>query len=677
MNAYFSSPEFHARMRNLNDAMKAGLRISQSELAQHLGCSMSDFTDYLDAITDENGIADVDIGNGEYIRLDGLGMPPVIETRAAPGEIITRRAPLAATSWNAEERTIEVVFSTGAGVERFDARGAYVERLSLDQDWTDFVGAPVLNSHRRGNVSDVLGSVQKAWTVGGNRESRAILRLSRRADVDPIVQDILDGHLRGVSVGYIVTEWAETTEGGRRVKTATRWSPVEMSIVPIPADRQAAIRGDHMTAPTVPADPSSTTPTPSAAADRAAVNAEIRSMAAAAGLDRAWADAQIDAGATAEAARAAAFEAMRTRSAPAAQIRTTAPTMDDPAQRARAMGEALLCRINPAHQPSEAARQFVGMSMPDMAREHLRHAGIPTTGLSPSAVVTRALHSTSDFAAALFDAQGRVLAAAYKEASSGLKPLGRQVSLPDFRARTFIRASGISSLEKVNEGGEFKRGTFETANESVKLESFGKVFGVTRQGIVNDDAGILADIPGKLGVAAARFEADKIASLLDAGGGAGPTMAGGVALFHATHGNLAAAGAALADTTLSDARRAMRGQTDDAGHLIAVSPKYLVVGPALETTAEKLLAVIQPTKASDVQPIRLALIVEPRITGNAWYVVDPAVDGLVYAHLSGEEGPQIESRVGFDVDGIETRVRLDFGCAFIDWRGWYRNAGGA
>ncbi|WP_349239416.1 Mu-like prophage major head subunit gpT family protein, partial [Xanthobacter autotrophicus] len=420
-------------------------------------------------------------------------------------------------------------------------------------------------------------------------------------------------------------------------------------------------------------------PTPTASADRAAVNLEIRSIATVAGLDQGWIDSQIDANATTEAARAAAFDAMRARSAPTGQIRTTtAPTLDDPAVRAAAMGEALLCRIDPAHQPSAPARAFVGLSLPEMARDCLRNAGLPVTGLGASAVVTRALHSTSDFALALSDTQGRVLTASYKAAASGLKPLAREVSLPDFRARTFIRTSGISDLEKVNESGEFKRGSFDHAGESVTLATYGKVFGISRQALVNDDIGALADIPAKLGAAAARFEADQLGTLLVSNAGAGPTMADAVALFHTMHDNFASgSGEAPDEATLSEARLAMRAQTDDAGFLISVVPKYLVVGPALETAAEKLLAAIQPTQVSDVQPIRLTLVVEPRLAGNAWYVVDPTVDGLVYAHLAGEGGPQIESRAGFDVDGVETRVRLDFGCAFIDWRGWYRNAGAA
>ena len=59
-----------------------------------------------------------------------------------------------------------------------------------------------------------------------------------------------------------------------------------------------------------------------------------------------------------------------------------------------------------------------------------------------------------------------------------------------------------------------------------------------------------------------------------------------------------------------------------------------------------------------------------------WLVASPAeVDGLEYAHLAGAPGPQIETRTGFTVDGVETKVRLDFGAGLVDWRGWYTNAG--
>jgi hypothetical protein len=117
----------------------------------------------------------------------------------------------------------------------------------------------------------------------------------------------------------------------------------------------------------------------------------------------------------------------------------------------------------------------------------------------------------------------------------------------------------------------------------------------------------------------------------------------------------------------------------DGKTLISVVPKYLLVGPAKETAAEKLLASINPATSDDVNPFagKLQLLVEPRLSGNGWYVFsDPAVlAALEYAYLSSAQGPQIASREGWDVLGMEFRVLLDFGCGPVDFRAAYRNAG--
>ncbi|MFN4142780.1 prohead protease/major capsid protein fusion protein [Aestuariivirga sp.] len=591
--------------------------------------------------------------------------------------VITRRAPLTPQSWNTEERTLEVVFSTGAPVERYDARGAYEERLSLDQDWSDFKGAPVLNSHRRGSVEDVIGSVQSAWTVG--QEARAIIKLSRRADVAQIVQDILDGILRGVSVGYVVHEWKELAESARRVKIATRWQPVELSIVPIPADRLATIRGQDMTTP----NPATTPKDQATPVDRAAIDNEIRSIAGLANLDRSWADEQIGNGASAEQARAAAFEAMQQRSQQTRTINSTAHndrTLDNPEVCVRAMGEATFARTNPSHQLSGAAREFAHKSIPELAEIALRSAGISTTGLSKSSIVTRALHSTSDFPLAMADAVNRTVRQSYEAQASALTQIARMVTVRDFRPVTRISASQFSALEKVNENGEYKRGTFEESGEKISIATFGRMWAATRQLLVNDDLGIMTTAATKMGAATAALVANNLAAVWLANSGLGPQLSDGKKVWDASHGNLASGSdkAAPSDATLNAARMAMRGQRDASGQPIAIEPKVLLVPPALETAAQKLLASIYATTVNDVNPWAgtLKVMVEPRLTSSkAWYLIDPANGDLESAFLEGETGPVIESRAGWDVDGVEIKVRLDHGAAFVDWRGVYRNPG--
>ena len=110
--------------------------------------------------------------------------------------------------------------------------------------------------------------------------------------------------------------------------------------------------------------------------------------------------------------------------------------------------------------------------------------------------------------------------------------------------------------------------------------------------------------------------------------------------------------------------------------MIDVSPKFVLVPAELETLMQQALAEVQAVATAEVNPFsNLTLLVEPRLTSpTQFYVVaDPArVDGLEFAYLEGAPGPQIESRVGFEVDGLEIKVRLDFGCGWIDYRSWYR-----
>lgn len=593
--------------------------------------------------------------------------------------LLTRRADLAPASANRDARTVEVIWSTGAPVRRRDMAGPYVERLSLAPEAVDLSrlqGASVLDAHRQSAVRDVLGSVQSA-AVDGQRGT-ALIRFSTRPEVEPLWQDVLSGILRHVSVGYSVEEWAETTENGARVLTASRWTPHEISLVPTPADPGARIRMEtNMTDSTI-------TPAPSETQSRATINTEIRSIARIAGLDQAWIDGQIDSAADADTARRAAFEALASRSAPTIrteQVRVEmGESQDDPALRARQMGEALYARINPRHELSEPSRRYAYATPVDMAKELLTLRGESTMALSPASLVTRALHTTSDFPIILGNTVGRVLRDAYQAAPSGIRRLGRQTSARDFRSVNKIMLGEAPLLEKLNEHGEIKAGTMAEAREAYKIETWAKKIGITRQVLVNDDLGAFSDLARRMGQGAAETEARILVTLLEANSGNGPTLSDTKALFHVDHGNKAASGAVISDATLSAARLALRTQKGIDGRIICVTPKNLLVPPALETAAEKWLATIAPATAADVNPFSgaVSLVVEPRLSSaTRWYVTaDPGeIDGLEFAYLSGNEGPQVESRSGWDVDGVEIRVILDFGAGFIDHRGWFQNPG--
>ncbi|HIJ93603.1 MAG TPA: peptidase U37, partial [Rhodospirillaceae bacterium] len=123
----------------------------------------------------------------------------------------------------------------------------------------------------------------------------------------------------------------------------------------------------------------------------------------------------------------------------------------------------------------------------------------------------------------------------------------------------------------------------------------------------------------------------------------------------------------------------------DGKTILNIRPAFLVVPSTLELTAEQIIAQnLVPAKSGDVVPqsIRsLAVIAEPRLDPASgavpWYLfASPAqIDTIEYAYLEGQEGVYIETRMGFDVDGVEIKARLDFGAKAIDWRGMWKNPG--
>jgi HK97 family phage prohead protease len=349
--------------------------------------------------------------------------------RADTAELLSREATFAPQSWNADARTFNVIFATGANVQRMDHKGAYIERLGMDQDFSGFAGAPVLNSHRRGDLDDVLGSVLSATAAGF--EAHATIRMSTRPRAEAVVEDILAGHIRGVSVGYRVDEWRDTTEDGKRVRTAVRWVPVELSLVAVGADPAARIRSEQMETPTV---------------NRAAVNVQIRSIARAASLPQEWIDQQIDADATVAEAQSNAFLAMQARTAAAASIRTATASIvghdsTDPEWRARTIGEAIYCRMT-GTVPSEAARPYAGLTMVEIARDSLRMRGLQTTG-SPATILERAMLTTSDLPLIMADSVNRTMRASCAEWAEARRKANDGQGFPSETSNSIIVGAGV------------------------------------------------------------------------------------------------------------------------------------------------------------------------------------------------------------------------------------------
>lgn len=164
--------------------------------------------------------------------------------------MLTRKATLTPSTFDADARTVEIVWSAGAAVMRRDRQGPYIERLSLDPEHVDLrrlQGGPVFLDHIP-STRALIGAVEKAWIENGRGLAR--VKLSARDDVSGHVRDIADGILNSFSVGYAVRAWRDSTDSkGNRVRTAVAWIPHEISAVGVAADPAAKVRSHEQWTP--------------------------------------------------------------------------------------------------------------------------------------------------------------------------------------------------------------------------------------------------------------------------------------------------------------------------------------------------------------------------------------------------------------------------------------------
>jgi len=604
----------------------------------------------------------------------------------AATELLTRAAEISATSVDVDRRTATVIWSTGSRVRRgggFFSEPVF-EELSLDAGHVDLSRlasgrAPLLNSHAAYDANNVIGVVESARIERG--QGVAVVRFADDPASESIFRKVATGVLRNISVGYTVATWQRLQEqqDGLPVLRAVSWAPYELSIVSVGADAGAFVRS--LSEDSSMTTPQTQTTVPDQAAPMEAERAratEITRIVGIARLEPALAQRMIGDGLTVENARSMIFDELVRRQNDTPLNNKHVEFGEDRTQgRSALMVEALHARFGgPA--PSNDAREFMHMRVVDMARHGLETRGVSTRMMSPNQVIQRALHTTSDFPELLGSAGERFLRTGYDSYQGGVRRICKESTAKDFRAKSMLMLSEAPELLALGEGGEVKRGTMAESTTSYSLATFGRIFGISRQALVNDDLGAFADMTAKLGRSAAEFIATQLSTKLSSN----PTLGDSIALFHASHANLGTAGV-ISVTTLGEGLKKMRLQTGlDGVTPIDVTPKYLIVPAALEVVARQYVALINATKASDVNPFTadLEVVVDPRLDGvsaTAWYLAADAsaVDTIEYSFLEGEPGPVIETRAGFDVEGVEIKVRLDFGCGVIDHRGLFKNAG--
>ncbi len=246
----------------------------------------------------------------------------------------------------------------------------------------------------------------------------------------------------------------------------------------------------------------------------------------------------------------------------------------------------------------------------------------------------------------------------------------------DFKTNTSYRLLESAEYEQVPPTGEIKHGTMGEQSMTVKADTYGKMFAITRTDIINDDLGALSDVPRRLGRAAGmKFRRIYWAAFLAADN-----------FFSAGNGNvLTGAGTALSETSLISAVgtfRKMRTSTADGKKLIGGAPAVLMVPSELEFTARKLLqssTVVAGGSTSvgivpggnPLQGLAELVVVDwlsdSDLTGFSaakWYLLRSPVlaPAMIVAFLNGQQSPTVEQAdADFNTLGIQIRGYHDFG----------------
>ncbi|MGE3682052.1 MAG: prohead protease/major capsid protein fusion protein [Bdellovibrionales bacterium] len=601
---------------------------------------------------------------------------------------------LAPKTLDEKNRTVELIFSVGAPVMRTTWDGAvYRESLSMDPRDVDLRRmksyAPLLDSHRTDDLSSVIGVVVDAEIRSGI--GYATVKFADDPKSDEIFRKVAQGIVRSVSIGYKPLKAVDITRDDDAYPhyLIKNYEIFELSLVGVPADAQAQIRTKPKSEPCeveiIAGDvaeirlrndkmkENGTTPA-EVLAERTRIS-EIRKAVREAGFDEKMAESYISSGTSVEDARANVqlfkkYEQEKVATSVDNTFSIEVGSQNDNKKR-ELFQEALAHRLCPEIQVSNDARMFQGLTLIRSA-ETLYGRRI---GESDYQLAKRAM-SSSDFPLLLANAAEKSLQKRYSLQPKSWTGFVKTDTLRNFEEASQVRTGDFPELKEMNpEGGEYSYGSFGEENELVSLKSWGRIVKFTRASMINDDLKGLLQVVNEGSLAAVRKETDLVYSALTTN----KTMADGVALYHADHGNLGTAGV-IGEASISEAIKLMRKQTSvDGLDTINVPPSFLICGPDKETEARKALTAIQAAQVSDANPFAglLGLVVDSKITGNQYYFASaPAVlPTIVLFHLESQLGPRTEHRVNFENDCLEFKVAHDCNAAPIDWRGLVKNAG--
>ncbi|SUT93652.1 Clp-like protease [[Actinobacillus] rossii] len=315
---------------------------------------------------------------------------------------------------------------------------------------------------------------------------------------------------------------------------------------------------------------------------------------------------------------------------------------------------------------------YSAMTLRELARASLVDRGVGIAGYTPMQMVGLAFtHSSSDFGQILIDVSHKSLLKGWETATENYEQFTTRGILTDFRPANRVGLGEFGYLPAVGEGEEYTYGSIGDEGAKIALATYGQLFSITRQAIINDDMHLLTKIPEKMGQAARATIAKLVFALITGNA----TAQDGKKLFDASHKNTLT-GAALDVANIDKAIQLMNGFVNSRGEPLSIEPEFMLLPTSLHTKAKQVLgsASVEGADINSgiINPIRdiVTPIKSSRLQiadAKSWYLLNK--EAIEVSYLDGVDTPYIEQQQGFSVDGVVTKVRIDAGVNVIDYRG--------
>jgi phage major head subunit gpT-like protein len=303
----------------------------------------------------------------------------------------------------------------------------------------------------------------------------------------------------------------------------------------------------------------------------------------------------------------------------------------------------------------------------------------------------QAAFSTVNLSGILSNVANKELLQGYMEEDNSWREIAAIKSVSDFKAVTSYRMLDNMEYEQLGAGGKIKHGTIGEESYTRQVNTYAKMFAITRTDIINDDMGAFDDLRNRVGRGSAK-RLGKVFWTKFVNNSTFFTTAR-TNYFEGATSNLGTDGVGLGLGV--KAFRNMKTPAADGEKAIGAGggrPEILLVPPTLESIAEQLYQArnLTAVKASDAniyagkyKPVIAWQLEDSDYTGystTAWYLLaSPSyLPTMVVSFLNGQETPTVESAdADFDTLGIQFRGYHDFGCDQAEYLGGVKSKGAA